>query len=103
MAKRGYVAAFCRPAERLGGFALYTYHLRCSILISLKACYTFPMFKKDELEEALRAIESMVGKCEKVMPKLKPGTSQHTLLLRRIKALEIASVLIKQELEDLDS
>jgi hypothetical protein len=54
-------------------------------------------FTKEELEEALRAITSMISKCEKVQPKLKQGTSQHTLLIRRIKALYIASSLIKRE------
>ncbi|MCL2325495.1 MAG: hypothetical protein FWC40_03185 [Proteobacteria bacterium] len=55
-------------------------------------------FTKEELEEALRAIESTISKCEKVQPKIKPGTSQCTLLMRRIKALNIASVLIRREL-----
>jgi hypothetical protein len=56
-------------------------------------------FTKEELEEALRAITSTVSKCEKVQPKLKQGTSQHTLLVRRIKALNIAASLITQALE----
>ncbi|HEY1074957.1 MAG TPA: hypothetical protein VGE59_04705 [Patescibacteria group bacterium] len=56
-------------------------------------------FTKEELEEALRAIASTISKCEKVQPKLKPGTSQHTLLIRRIKALTIASALITQALD----
>lgn len=56
-------------------------------------------YTKEELQEALRAIESTISKCEKVQPKLKPGTSQHTLLVRRIKALQISSALIKRELE----
>lgn len=47
-------------------------------------------YTKDELVEALRAIESTVRKCEKVLPKLQQGSSQHTLLVRRIKALMIA-------------
>jgi hypothetical protein len=55
-------------------------------------------FPKEELEEALRAITSTIAKCDKVLPKLRPGTSQHTLLVRRIKALNIASALIKREL-----
>lgn len=55
-------------------------------------------FSKEELEEALRSIASTISKCEKVQPKLKPGTSQHTLLIRRIKALNIAIALIKREL-----
>ena len=59
-------------------------------------------FTKEELEEALRAIESTIGKCEKAQPKLKQGTSQHTLLVRRIRALNIASSLITRELESID-
>lgn len=55
-------------------------------------------YTKEDLEEALRAIESTISKCEKVQPKLKQGTSQHTLLIRRIKALRIASSLISREL-----
>lgn len=57
-------------------------------------------FTKDELEEALRAIASTISKCEKVLPKLKQGTAQHTLLIRRIKALRIAVTLIAKELSD---
>lgn len=56
-------------------------------------------YTKEELEEALRAISSTINKCKKVLPKLKQGTSQHTLLIRRIKALHIASALITKELE----
>lgn len=55
-------------------------------------------YTKEELEEALRAIASTISKCEKVLPKLKQGTSQHTLLIRRIKALHIAWTLITKEL-----
>jgi len=57
-------------------------------------------YTKEELNEALQAIASTISKCEKVLPKLKQGTSQHTLLQRRIKALHIASSLISKELED---
>ena len=57
-------------------------------------------FTKEELEEALLAIDSTISKCEKVLPKLKQGTSQHTLLIRRIKALRLASSLVMQALEN---
>ncbi len=57
-------------------------------------------YTKEELKEAYRAIASTLSKCEKVLPKLKPGTSQHTLLVRRIKAFDIASTLITKELEE---
>jgi hypothetical protein len=57
-------------------------------------------YAKEELEEAHRAIASTISKCEKVLPKLKPGTSQHTLLIRRIKALRISLSLITKALEE---
>ncbi len=49
--------------------------------------------------EALRALSSTINKCEKVMPKLKPGTAQHSLLTSRIKAVQIANILIMRELD----
>jgi hypothetical protein len=56
-------------------------------------------YTEEELKEALRAIESTISKCEKVLPKLKQGISQHTLLVRRIKAFQIASSLVSKELQ----
>lgn len=56
------------------------------------------LFTKPELEEALEAIASTLRKCEKVQPKLRSGSSQHTLLVRRIKALQVAAALIEREL-----
>lgn len=58
-------------------------------------------YAKAELEEALRAIISMINKCEKVMPKLEESSAQQTLLKRRIKALQISVDLIERELSDL--
>lgn len=57
-------------------------------------------FTKEDLEEALRAINSTMSKCEKAEIKLKEATSQHTLIVRRIKAFRIASSLIKDALEN---
>jgi hypothetical protein len=56
-------------------------------------------YTQTELEEALRAIDSTLSKCRKAQPGLRAGTAQHTLLVRRIRALEIASALIRRELE----
>jgi hypothetical protein len=53
---------------------------------------------KQDFEEALRSITSTISKCVKVKPKLKRGSPQHTLLVRRLKALRIASALIVREL-----
>lgn len=52
-----------------------------------------------ELTEARRSIDSTLHKCEKTLLKLTPGKSQHTLTTRRIKAFQIALVLIDRELE----
>jgi len=56
-------------------------------------------YSEEELKEAIRSIESTISKCEKVLPKLRQGTSQHTLLIRRIKAFQIALSLLKEKLE----
>ena len=55
--------------------------------------------KQDELNEALRSIESTLNKCEKALTKLREGTSQHTLTARRIEAFRVAVTLIKEKLE----
>lgn len=55
-------------------------------------------YSKEELIEALRAVASMISKCEKVQEKNSLGASQRTLLNNRIKALRIASSLIKTAL-----
>ncbi|MEZ4399208.1 MAG: hypothetical protein R3B06_04270 [Kofleriaceae bacterium] len=54
-------------------------------------------FSPEELDAALRALASTLAKCTKVLPKLTVGSSQHTLLTRRIRALEIAVALIERE------
>lgn len=56
-------------------------------------------YTKEELEEAVRSITSTLNKCEKVLPKLQEGSSQHTLLVRRIKSFQIALDLMNRELE----
>lgn len=57
-------------------------------------------YSEEELKEAIRSIESTVSKCEKILPKLKQGTSQYTLLVRRIKAFQIALSLINEKIGD---
>lgn len=56
-------------------------------------------YTNQELEEAIQAIASAVGRCEEVLPKLKTGSSQHTLTIRRIKAFHITADLIKRQLD----
>lgn len=54
-------------------------------------------YTREELKEALRIISSTISNCEKIQPKFHEGTSQHTLLKNRIKALYISKLLIVEE------
>ena len=56
-------------------------------------------YTEQELLEAKRSIASTLGKCEKVLLKLTPGKSQHTLTVRRVRAFRLALELIDRELE----
>lgn len=58
-------------------------------------------FTSDELSEAHRALLSTLHKCEKIDAR-KLGTSQQTLLKRRIAALKIALTLIEKEQEQIE-
>jgi hypothetical protein len=55
-------------------------------------------FPKEDLEDAFEAISSMIHKIRKAQEHFARGTSQHTLSKNRLKALRIASALIKQSL-----
>ncbi|MEW9094589.1 MAG: hypothetical protein AB2417_05855 [Clostridiaceae bacterium] len=54
-------------------------------------------YTEEELIEALRVVSSTISKCEKIQPKFAEGTSQHTLLKNRIKAMYISKSLITYE------
>jgi hypothetical protein len=56
-------------------------------------------YTKNDLEEARRAISSLISKCEKVQMKLREGTPQYALTRNRIKAFNIVLSLINKELE----
>lgn len=57
-------------------------------------------YTREELEEALQAISSIIKKIEKVQEKPTLGKSQQTLIERRLKAMKIASDLIFRKMED---
>jgi predicted transcriptional regulator len=54
---------------------------------------------REEIEEALRIVSSVISRCEKTQPKFAEGTSHHTLLKNRIKAMYISKSLIKEDSE----
>ncbi len=60
-------------------------------------------YTKEELKKALETITSAMSRVEKIQPKFKRGTSQHTLAARRIKAFYIATELINRELKSFKS
>jgi len=51
-------------------------------------------FNKGELEKAIALLHSTIIKCEKMQPRFSEGTSQHSLLKNRIKALYISKALL---------
>lgn len=54
-------------------------------------------YSREELDQALQTLISNIGNCENMQPKFAEGTSQHTLLKNRIKALYISKSLISNE------
>lgn len=56
-------------------------------------------FTRVDLQGSLRSLASMISKTEKAQAKFPPGTSHHTLLHNRLKALQIAESLICAELD----
>lgn len=54
-------------------------------------------YTREELREAQRVVTSTINKCEKMQPKFAEGTSQHTLLKNRIKAMYISKSLVDDE------
>lgn len=54
-------------------------------------------FNKEELGNAISLLSSTINKCEKMQLKFLEGTSQHSLLKNRIKALCISKALIMDD------
>lgn len=60
-------------------------------------------YTPEELTEALRAVNSMIHKCEKALEKFPEGNSHHTLLQGRLKAMYISKALITDKLAEIAS
>jgi len=54
-------------------------------------------YTREEIEEAERALRSLLQKCERAQEKLASGTTQHTLMQNRIRALRVALSLIRDQ------
>ena len=55
-------------------------------------------FTAEELTAALRAVDSIIHKCEKAQEKFPEGNTHHTLLKNRLKAMRIARALMEEAL-----
>ena len=55
------------------------------------------VYTEDDILKCLKVVKSTIANCEKMQPKFAEGTSQHTLLKNRIKALYISKALLKGE------
>lgn len=60
-------------------------------------------YTQEELKEALRAIHSVIHKCEKAQEKFPEGNSHHTLLRNRLKAMYISNELITEKLTEINA
>ncbi len=60
-------------------------------------------YTRDDVQEALRPIASLISKSEKAQQKLAPGSWQYAMLRDNLKALHIASALMNEEADDTDS
>jgi len=56
-------------------------------------------YTREELAEALRAIDSVIHKCEKAQQKFPEGNTHHSLLRNRLKAMYISKALIEEALK----
>ena len=54
-------------------------------------------YNKEELFEALKAVDSLIYKCEKAQEKFPSGSSHHTLLKNRLNAMYISKSLIEAQ------
>lgn len=61
-----------------------------------------PDYTTEELTEALRAVSSVIHKCEKAQEKFPEGSSHHTLLRNRLKAMHISGALISERLSEIE-
>jgi len=55
---------------------------------------------KESLGQAIEVYASMTTRVESILPKFTAGAPQHTLVVRRLRAFEIARVLILRKAEE---
>lgn len=56
---------------------------------------------KAELEEGIKAMESLIHKCENAQKSITQGTSQWTTLSRRLRAFQLAHRILSEKLAEI--
>ncbi len=87
------------PQYRLTAESIHAYQIALALIDYERNAQDAPAFSKVELTNAQAAFSGLVARVEKVLPKLSVGTPQHTLATRRIRAFEIAKIIIQEALE----
>lgn len=59
-------------------------------------------YTNTQLRDAMRAIDSIIHKCEKAQEKFPEGNSHHTLLENRLQAMYLAKELIQEALNGME-
>lgn len=49
---------------------------------------------REQHAETLATLETLIARCEKILPQFADGTSQHTLLVSRLSALRVGQALM---------
>jgi hypothetical protein len=74
--------------------------LYCASALMNKETNDTNIFTQDDLRQALLAFTAMITRTDTAKSKFSPGTSQHTLLQNRLKALRVAEAITNAELEN---
>lgn len=86
------------PQHRLTTENIRAFQIALALIRQEQGAQGAPTFGREELAQAQAAYVNLIARVEKVLPKFAPGTPQHTLAIRRIRAFEIAEHLIQTEL-----
>ncbi len=86
------------PQQRLTARAIAAYSLALQLIArELGETSEQTALAREALEQATDAFAFATTRVESILPKFAPGTPQHTLAIRRLRAFEIAQELIRRE------
>ena len=83
------------PQYRLTAENIRAFQIALALIRREQGAQDTLTFRSEELTQAQAAYANLITRVEKVLPKFAPGTPQHTLAVRRIRAFEIAEHLIQ--------